>query len=153
MTTDRIKYLFPKSPNRERLTHVLMACAVAAKGRADQCAKDTGLIIGLTDDMVTFSIDEVMHIMWNSHFHHRIYEVLATIESLKALNYVDDEDDAFEGIRLTNHLFSTLAEEFAYARGSRPHRVNDVKIFAPTLALACQIYERRLQRLKGGVVA
>lgn len=160
MNLTRIPLLFSGAAydtNRERLTDVLTACCKAARAKAHyELLFSIAAHMGLTDPCVRFSIDEVMAQLPNHYGtpatpdcrkKYRIYQVLATLEALKAADFIVDEDDSYEGIALTNNLFSVIAEEWAYQRGARPHRISDSKIFAPTLALAMTIAERRLRRM------
>ncbi|WP_338871781.1 hypothetical protein WBJ53_26280 [Spirosoma sp. SC4-14] len=141
MNISRVEYLFnrPTEPgDRDRLKIVLKACCQAAKDHQ----KGRGHFLPLTHDLNGFSIDEVMANIPQGRY--RIVEVMKTIRELRFIGFLEDLNSDLEVITLTNKLFAAIAEEWAYERGSRPQRISDTKIFAPTLELAGTIYRRRL---------
>lgn len=165
MNLSRIQLLFTggsyNNQTRDRLITVLTACCQSAKNHAVY-HRGYGNRLALTDNACGCSIDEVMAALpfrfgsptkpeYQRVF--KIYEVLATIEELKSLGYLDDENDDYEVITLTDELFHAIAEEWAYVRGVRPQRVHDEKVFASTFGLATAIAERRLRRLQRKEVA
>ncbi|GAB3552922.1 hypothetical protein [Spirosoma fluminis] len=158
MNIARIALLFqhsnPGSEETKRLHCVLTVCVVAAKLEADAQSKYMKRLVRLDDESATFSIDDIMEYIPtepDGKKRYKIYQVLDAIEQLKAKGYIDDKNDDFETIQLTDFLFEQIAKKWMESRCIRRFEFGYTGIYTRSQRKADRIYKIRVAiQARGG---